>query len=403
MNKTAITSSLCTFTIAAMLSACSAPQQKPMTAEEAARVKAVQEAFLARLKGQVPAQPQQALVETPLVTKDAFQADIAAVKAAGKAGKVVIQSNQLMVDGKPYLDAEGSVQKFSSDVMTGDFTYLIQTATNSAVLKFNRSGSSMAGVKVATVSPGPEGLIVKTVTGESFSGNTVVPTANGFIVARANAVFQYNVDQSQKSFAIRNGFHLARFQQGDVAGTGYVLLEKDEEQTSSGGLLSGLQGLGSTLGISKAYDYVLVNLESGKEIPLNLPSGTKNVAVYSNCQKQNAYVNKCADMDSVESLYERDGRPNYSHYYWSVNWFKTSAGIVAVYKESTKVKAINMDEGKVFTLFSRTLGVNSLDTDRDSEGKVSVSAKLGFSSDTISDLNAFMLANDGTAEMLAAE
>ena len=403
MNKTAITSSLCTFTIAALLSACSAPQQKPMTAEEAARVKAVQEAFLARLKGQVPAQPQQALVETPLVTKDAFQADIAAVKAAGKAGKVVIQSNQLMVDGKPYLDAEGSVQKFSSDVMTGDFTYLIQTATNSAVLKFNRSGSSMAGVKVATVSPGPEGLIVKTVTGESFSGNTVVPTANGFIVARANAVFQYNVDQSQKSFAIRNGFHLARFQQGDVAGTGYVLLEKDEEETSSGGLLSGLQGLGSTLGISKAYDYVLVNLESGKEIPLNLPSGTKNVAVYSNCQKQNAYVNKCADMDSVESLYERDGRPNYSHYYWSVNWFKTTSGTVAVYKESAKVKAINMDEGKVFTLFSRTLGVNSLDTERNVEGKVSVSAKLGFSSDTISDLDTFMLANDGTAEMLAAE
>lgn len=398
--KTNIKCALLFTFIVAGISGCAAPMERPMSPEEIARAQAIQEAFLARLQGRVPAQPQQQIAEEPSISKDAFQAKITEVKAAGKPAKVSMKSSQLLVNGKPYLDAEGSVQKYSSNTLTGDFTYLIKATENQAIMKFNRADSNMPAVKIATVRPGPEGVSVKTVTGESFSGNTVVPTADGFIVARNNAVFQFSVEVAQKSFAIKNGFHLARFQQGDVAGTSYVLLEKDDDQSSSEGLISSIQGLGSTLGLSKAYDYILVNLDTGKESPLNLPSGTKNTAIYSNCKKQNGFVNKCENVDSVESLYEPDGRPNFSHYYWSVNWFKGKAAPIAIYKESTKVKAINMDNGKIYTLFSRALGVNYFTTEINTEGKISVMARLGFSSEEIDDLEQFMTENEDKAELL---
>lgn len=401
--KRKLHTSLISALIVVGLSGCAAPQQRALTPEEAARVQAIQEALLARLKGQVPAQPQQQIPEEPAISAEDFQAQIARVKAAGNPAKVVMKSNQLLIDGKPYLDSEGSIQKYSSDSATGDFTYLIKTTGNQAIIKFNRAGSALPAVKVATINPGPEGVAVKTVTGKSYSGSTAIPTADGFIVSRSNAAFHFSVDNSQRDFSIKQGFHLAKFQQGNVAGTGYVLLEKDDDQSQSQSLISSFKSIGSTLGISKAYDYLLVNLESGREIPLNLPSDTKKVAVYSNCKKKNSVVNKCENMDSFESLYEPNGQPNYSHYFWSVDWLNGSSAPVAIYKETTKVKAINMETGKIYTLFSRALGVNYFTAEINAAGKISVTARLGFSNKVIEDVEQFMLENEDKAELLVAE
>ncbi len=113
----------------------------------------------------------------------------------------------------------------------------------------------------------------------------------------------------------------------------------------------------------------------------------------SGCKKKNNYVNECDNVDMVESLYDTDGQPNYNHYYWSVNWLSTNAGPIALYKESSKVKAVDLNNSQEFILFSRMLGVNYFNALQDANGKISVKAKLGFSSETIEDVQKFISDN----------
>ena len=383
------------------LSGCYTPNHYKPSPEQQAMAEAMRAQFVARMQGgAVNQQPVQQQEEKPIAKAELLSSKNN-IYTKGEPARFEIKRDGINIDGRMYLDPEGAVSRVGSSALTGEFTYLIPSSNGQQILKYNRAKSGESAIKVATVKKQGAGYRVRTVTGKVYSGDYLTPTSTGFIVSRAGSAFQYVIGEGEKSFSVQEGFHVAKFQNGDIANTNFILLEKDEETGSSGGMLSSLKGLGSTLGFNKAYDYMLANLDTGALVPLNLPSGSKNISVHSNC-KSGAYFNKCENVESIESLYEKNGKPNYSHYYWSVNWFNTANGPMAFYKESNKVRAVDLNNQQIFTLFSRTLGVNYFTVDQKSDGSISVWAKLGFSSDSIEDVDAFIKTNSSLAEPIAA-
>lgn len=383
--------------ITSTIAAC-APQYRQPTAAEQAQVQEVINAMKLRAAN-YHQQQLQSQVQAPQAVKKIsgteLTASVSSIKNAGHAASIEIRNRQLFVDETPYLDPAGQIVKFKGEVTTGEFVYMLKNMQGHYVLKYNRAGSNQPGFELATAVSGPSGITVTTSTGQTLQGSSLLPLSDGFLVSRDNAVFIYTLDDQVKTFPVREGFHVTPFQNGDVSGTGYVLLERDKEQATSSGFMGSLKGLGATLGINKAYDYVLANIETGQEVPLNLPSGLKEVNVHSGCVKQNNFVNKCSNMESFESLYQPNGQPNYDHYFWAVDWFKGGNGPLAVYQESTKIRAIELDKSQIHTVFSRTLGVNHFSVSRSTAGVATVSARLGFSTDEVADLDTFISQNTG--------
>jgi hypothetical protein len=126
--------------------------------------------------------------------------------------------------------------------------------------------------------------------------------------------------------------------------------------------------------------------------------GGKDVAEYSNCERQNAVMNKCENVDFKESLYTKLGLPNYSHYFWSINWVQTQSGPLAIYRTSTKIKIVDINNNQVHTAFSRTLGVNEFDIIENADGTTGIEARLGFSKEKINDIESFIKNNTSDIE-----
>jgi hypothetical protein len=335
-------------------------------------------------------QPQAAVIvptidKADIVTDEVLASNKEIIYNAGSPAEFSQTKQNIIIDGKPFVDPEGEILTIGSSNLTGEFTYLIagQNAKES-ILKYNRANSGKESLTVAVIRNNYGTLKVFTINGKSYSGTQVTPISSGLLISRDSTIFQYSLDSELKTFNTIDGFHIAKFQNGDVANTGYILLEKNEaEKGSTDSIFSSIKGLGSTLGLTESYEYLLANIATNKVIPLNLQTGDKNVSVLSGCKKGNNYINKCENMSMVESLYDTNGQPNYDHYYWSVNWLNTNSGPIALYKESSKVKAVDLKNSQEFILFSRMLGVNYFKASQDSMGKIKVKAKLGFSSETI--------------------
>ena len=341
-------------------------------------------------------QPQAAVIVPVIDKKDIISDAILASKKgniynSGTPAKFTQTKTNIIIDGKPFVDPEGKILTIGSSNLTGEFTYLIAGQNiRESILKYNRANSGKESLIVAVIRNNFGIQKVSTINGKSYSGTQVTPISTGLLISRDSTTFQYSLDSELKTFNTIDGFHIAKFQNGDIANTGYILLEKNEaEQGSTDSIFSSLKGLGSVLGINESYEYLLANITTNKVVPLNLQTGSKKVSVMSGCEKQNNFVNKCENVSMVESLYDTDGQPNYDHYYWSVNWLNTKNGPIALYKESSKVKAVDLNNSQEFILFSRMLGVNYFEASQEANGKISIKAKLGFSSETINDVEKF--------------
>ena len=186
-----------------------------------------------------------------------------------------------------------------------------------------------------------------------------------------------------------------RYQNGDAASTGFILLEKNARNKNDnvGGLLDTFKEMGSTFGLNKLDDYVLVSLDGQTIVPMDVGLGGKEIAEHSNCTRQNSVINKCENVDFRESLYTELGLPNYSHYYWSINWVQTQDGPLAIYRTSTKIKIVDINNNQVHTAFSRVLGVNEFDVIENANGTTGIEARLGFSKEKIDDIESFIKNN----------
>lgn len=300
------------------------------------------------------------------------------------------------INGQRYIDPEGTIVSYGFDEQSGDFTYLAQSQAGQFVLKTGRAGTADEPLQIGTAERRGGLWSVVSVTGQKFAGARLIPLARGFIVARDNTGFRYVPGQGRKAIAAPEAFSIAALQSGNISGTGFILLERTPTDAGANNSLTGLIGavkaLGSTLGISKKEDYALLNIDTNKLVPVNVSMEDKQVQVMSYCRKRNVVVAECDRMDSYESLFQPNGLRNMTHYFWRINWFNAAGRPVMVSQEGglTKVTVTDLNTGKKVALFERTMGIASFEANQGRDGRIGVTAQMGFSRESKDDAVALL-------------
>ncbi len=287
------------------------------------------------------------------------------------------------INGQGYVDPEGTIRSYSIDPVSGLATYLAETSPNNYIVKVTRAGTGAEPVTIGTAKRNDGVWQAESRTGKRASGQNLSILKGGFLVSRETAAFLYVPGRGLKTIALPNGFVITRFQRGDVLGTGFLLMERIDSGNSAGRLI---KGLGSLFGATQYDDYQLLNFETGETVSMNISRDGKEVGEYSECRKTSTLINKCGKVDFRESLYRDIGR-NLSHYFWRINWYNTPSGPMLIAQENglKDITIRNLKTGQKAILFTRTLGIAGYDSDQSADGKIHVSAKMGFSTETIDD------------------
>lgn len=296
-----------------------------------------------------------------------------------------------------YLDPEGRIVSYGFDEQSGDFTYLAQSGSGQYILKSGRASTGNDPIEIGTAEMKGGLWSVTTQTGKKFSGKRLIPLARGFIVARDNTGYRYIPGKGMTSFAAPEQFSIAPLQSGNVSGTGYILLERIPEaqgdaSNSVSALFNSVKALGSTLGIGKKEDYALLNIDSKKLFNINISMEDKRVQVLSVCQRRNFIMADCERMDSYEALFQPNGMHNMSHYFWRINWFNAAGRPILVSQEGglTQVAATDLVTNQKVMLFERAMGIASFKANQEADGRISVSAQMGFSTEQKDDIVALI-------------
>jgi len=301
------------------------------------------------------------------------------------------------INGRRYIDPEGKITSYGFDAQSGDFTYLAETSSGEYVLKSGRALASAEPVTIATARKQGAQWQVSTVTGKKFTGYRLIPSSRGFVIARDNTGFRFVPGRGTTNIVAPEAFTIAALQNGDIANTGYILLERTPESNgqannSLGSLFNAVKSLGSVVGVGKKEDYALLNIESNRSVPVNVSLEDKQVQVMSACRQRNMLIAQCDKMDSYDSVFQPNGTRNMSHYFWRINWFNVPGRPILVSQEGglSKVSATDLNSGKKVILFERALGIASFAATQQANGKISVTAQMGFSSETRDDVAALL-------------
>ena len=323
-----------------------------------------------------------------------------------KSGDAEIEgrADGFLINGQPFIDPEGPITDYAFDVVSGNIGYVLEGA-GGQVVKVTRVGSTSEALKIATAREASGNWQVNTTTGKTILGSRYSVTPTGVLVSRPTAAFLYQPGKELTSFPVPKGYLLATYQRGDVASTGFALLEKDYSAPAGEkkGLFSTLKDIG--LPLAKKEDYALINLATGKVYTFDIPAWAKKVSVGEDCQRMNALMNKCKTLTRSENLYQPDGRENDGHYYWRLVWMNTPAGPLAVALENdlANLNLLDLNSGKKVSAFSRAMGINGFKVKQGGDGVVKITARLGFSNQEIKDAAAFVQSNPAIAEKTAAK
>lgn len=300
------------------------------------------------------------------------------------------------------LDPEGQITKFAVDDRTGDYAYLVQGLPDQFTIKLARHQVGQA-ISVATAVRQGGTWMVETATGQRLNGARLLLHPQGVLIARDSVVFGWTAGKGLQNYALPETHLLAAQQNGDIGTTGWVLLEKRREAkreeagvlggTSLGQFVGSMKRLGNSLGVNGSEtDYALYHLGSQKLVPLGIAMEEKSVHVASACQQSRRWIPQCDRLDSFESVYNIDGSPNRSHYYWRVSWYRTPVGTIAVAMENgiRKIDAIRLETDERATVFERMLGIGGWSVQQSVDGRVRVQAQLGFESAVNDDVAAIL-------------
>lgn len=370
----------------ALLGGC-ASSQPPMTPEQQAMAQEMQKAFIARMQ---TGTQQQALAPEPvnLISEQELAEQIAAVKGEGDTVEIQRVRDGLMIGGSPYLDPEGEITGFAANALAGDIVYALKSGRNKLVFKYLSSTGNLEPVTLGTATRDSTGVAFTSVTGKKLAGQNVVGSSTGVLITRDTSVFHYTPGQRISTLMVPEQYHVAALQKGDFGSTGYLLIEKNEEEKEGlAGLTNIVSSLGETVGLSEADGYMLLNAETGKLIKLDISTDDKDVSVGRGCKRQNDFVNRCSSFDSYESLYRPDGSRNRGHYFWRIDWMQTPEGPYAVVQEAgtRKINVINLNENKRVTVLERTLGIASHNVTQAPDGTIRIEAQMGFTKEIVND------------------
>ena len=347
-----------------------------------------------------PAQAAPSAPAAPGSPGNSAEADLGARYAAfpPKSGELQIEdrADGFLINGQPFLDPEGTLTDYAVDVLSGNIGYVLNSP-GGQVVKVTRAGTgtSITPLKIATARESNSQWQVSTTTGKNLVGERFSVTPNGFLVSRATAAFLYQTGQELATHVVPNGYVLATYERGDVDSTGHVLLEKDPSATTgtgqkSGGLFKSFKDLANPF--AQKHDFALLHLQSGRQFPLDIPSNAKKVSTYSDCQRQNDFVNKCATVTRAENLYQPDGRRNEGHYYWRIQWFNTPKGplLIALENDLAELNVIDLASGRKAHAFIRAMGISGFEAKQDSAGVVKLTYGVVFRKQEIPDVAAFL-------------
>jgi hypothetical protein len=302
-------------------------------------------------------------------------------------GSVAVASEPVMDAGK---SGSGEVIDFARDADKNVTFQLVKMPNGAREIQRRDAG----GVKRLAGVMGREGKwLVEASDGTVAEAVDIQLTARGFVAGTREKIFSYSEGGGFSSARWPAGFHPAAVQRGDVTGTGFVLLERDSGGRAARGLFDSLSDMGQVLGLNKREDYMLFDLHSGREFPINLSLSGKNVSIVtgaSGCGKRNALVNVCRDVttDDRERLYDKLGMKNIRHYLWAVYWFKTPTGpyMIALEDGVATLSATKLDTGEKRIAFHRGLGISDFSVNQNEEGHIKVRANWAFMNHDIDDL-----------------
>lgn len=336
-----------------------------------------------------------------------LSAQIAARNGSNKFTLFEPRGDGFTFDGQPYIDADGRIGKIGADAATGWVTYLVNTTPGHFLVKHQNVHSSLPPLLIGQVDLQNGYASFRGVDGQTAGGKYVIPTSNGVLVVRDESVVNYDLGKGLRPIALPQGFAVAQYQHGDVAGTGYVLLERIDNDPRNpvkaaadiGRLVGDLFGAKDT-----TYDYALYGLDNQAVVPINLSTRDKSVGQGTNCHRKNAFVNKCAGWQEHDSLWDNFGQPNLSHYFWALTWQKTRYGAVAVAEENTlrDVNVITLENGKRYNAFHRGLGINGFHTTPTADGGLRVTARIVFKDEELADVGS-LFAGGGAAPAAPAQ
>lgn len=375
------------------ISGCATNKRAP-TAQEQAMALQMQQAFMQRIQNgnMALAQMRQPIAqaatqapasETNSLTEAELLQAINEFPPAESKQAITLERDGLKIGTQMYLDAEGEIVTFAANKATGDVTYLVAKPGAVYDIKYIRAGSTHEPILLATATKGRGTWSVKTVTGKALSGNSLLPTSKGVVMARSSSGFIYEPGSAIKSFATPQDYHIADFQNGDIASTGYILLEKDPIESRSNNaavqLFQLASSLAKTVTLSEDSDYALMNWRDGRLTTFVKGIHGKNVADGgNNCRVQSKSVGlrKCESLNFREALYEPSGMRNHTHYFWGIHWFNTPEGPFAIAQEerSRKVTMTNLATGKKAILLEDILAFTNFEASQTPEGVIRISA-----------------------------
>lgn len=348
--------------------------------------------------GVLPAAPIAAPVATPVsaapaagMTAGQLQSAIAERHAQGARTVFEQRADGFLADGRPVLDPSGRIEMFGGDGASGDVTYFVRTGPDQLAVRFANVHSQLGPVTVGSIAVDADAMRFASADGQTVAGDNVIPTGRGVVVSRDSAVFAYDYGQVLATRALPEGFQLAPYQRGDVAGTGYVLLRRDIAETEKQNAVKNVVGLFKGLvGKEDSKDYALLNVASGKLVYLNVDESGENVHKGYGCRKKNAFVNKCEGMETYASPFKPDGMRNLGHYYWRIDWTATAQGPTALALERglRDLTVIRLDNEQRVTAFTRALGIERFGVEPLNNGSVKLTADWAFRSHEIADVNA---------------
>ena len=320
-----------------------------------------------------------------------LSAQIAARNGSNKFTLFEPRGDGFTFDGQPYIDADGRIGKIGADAATGWVTYLVSTTPGHFLVKHQNVHSSLPPLVIGQVDAQNGYTSFRGVDGQTAGGKAVIPTSAGVLVVRDESVVVYDILKGLRPIALPQGFTVAQYQHGDVAGTGYILLEHVDSDPNNpikaaatiGHLVGDMFGAKDT-----TYDYALYNLDNQSIVPVNLSTIGKSVGHGTYCHRQNAFVNKCAGWQEHDSLWDNFGQPNLSHYFWALTWQQTRYGAIAVAEENTlrDVNVITLENGKRFNAFHRGMGINGFHATPTSDGGLRVTARIVFKDEELADV-----------------
>jgi hypothetical protein len=287
-----------------------------------------------------------------------------------------------LVNGRSWVDPAGSpfafsvgggrlaYQNFAGNRATGDMTYVVRSGQPGHYLvRSANANSPVAPVTIGTLMETPSnGWEFTPTEGGAVAGQSFFMLDDGLLLARGDTVFRYRPGAGLQTIPLPPGFALFGNQRGDVGTTHYVAIFR-----AHGGSHTVFHEFKSIAGKSEESDLAFFNIDTGHLIPLK----------------------RTVDDTLTGKMFDGYGNPISSYYLWSIYWYATPDGPLAVVFEhdANDVVAIDLANDHRATLFTRSLGITEFHATQNPDGRVAVEASWMFKKHEAPDVGAILAGN----------